>query len=156
MRPVEISQVINCRVDVVFMLIADVEGWPCWHPTASIVRRDSTRPVRRGCTFRMAGEDGGQCFEAMYTITAYEPGHRFGLATTSNAVHVAVDVITDDRGGSTQVRAGIHADVRGVARLVRPLITRRIKAQLTACLSALARYAERGQDAAVGMQEVSR
>ncbi len=156
MQPVEMSQLINCRVDVVFMLIADVEGWPSWHPTASIVRRDSTRPVSLGSTFRMAGQDGGQCFEAMYTITAYDPVRRFGLATTSGTVYVAVDVIMDDRGGSTQVRASIHADVRGVARLVRPLITRRIKAQLTTCLSALALHAERGQDAAVDMQEVLR
>lgn len=117
----EIEVDIDAAPDAVWAVLADVERWPEWTPSMTLVRRLEDGPFGVDSTVRVRQP---RLPQAVYTVTEYEPGQAFTWTTTSPGVTTVGDhqVVPRD-GGHTTVRLAL--DQTGVLTpLIRPFAAR--------------------------------
>lgn len=119
---------IDAAPEKVWAVLTDVEHWPEWTPSMTLVQRLEDGPFGVGSTVRVRQP---RLPQTVYTITEYEPGQTFNWAakspglTAAGGHHVAP---RDD--GRTTVRltfdqTGVLAPLIGLltARLTRRYVT---------------------------------
>jgi uncharacterized protein YndB with AHSA1/START domain len=79
----EIEVDIDAAPDAVWAVLADVERWPEWTPSMTLVRRLEDGPFGVGSRVRVRQP---RLPQAVYTITEYEPGQTFSWAARSSGV----------------------------------------------------------------------
>jgi uncharacterized protein YndB with AHSA1/START domain len=124
----EIEVDIDAAPEAVWVVLADVERWPEWTPSMTLVRRLEDGPFGVGSTVRVRQP---RLPQAVYTITEYEPGQAFSWAARSPGVTTAGGhhVVPHEDGHAT-VRltldqTGVLAPLVGLvtARLARHYVT---------------------------------
>jgi uncharacterized protein YndB with AHSA1/START domain len=71
---------IHARPEVVWAVLAEVERWPEWTPSMTLVRRLEDGPFGVGNAVLVRQP---RLARAIYTVTEYEPGRAFTWATRS-------------------------------------------------------------------------
>jgi uncharacterized protein YndB with AHSA1/START domain len=124
----EIEVDIDAAPEAVWEVLADVERWPEWTPSMTLLRRLEDGPFGLGSTVRVRQP---RLPQAVYTITDYEPGQTFTWATRSPGVKTVGGHHVVPRGdGHATVRltldqTGVLAPLAGLfsARLARRYVT---------------------------------
>ena len=115
---------IDAAPEAVWAVLADVERWPEWTRSMTLVRRLEDGPFGKGSTVRVR-QPG--LLPAVYTVTEYEPGQAFSWAAKAPGVTVTGDHHVGPRGdGQAAVRLAVR--LTGVlAPLVAPFAARRVR-----------------------------
>jgi uncharacterized protein YndB with AHSA1/START domain len=124
----EIEIDIEATPEAVWAVLADVERWPEWTPSMTLVRRLEDGPFGVSSTARVRQP---RLPQAVYTVTEYEPGRAFTWAarspgvTTTGGHHV---VSREDGHATVRLtldQTGVLAPLVGLfaARLARRYVT---------------------------------
>jgi uncharacterized protein YndB with AHSA1/START domain len=124
----EIEVDIDAAPEKVWAVLADVERWPEWTASMTLVQRLEDGPFGVGSTVRVRQP---RLPQAVYTVTEYEPGQAFSWAARSPGVMTTGghQVVSHEDGHAT-VRltvdqTGVLAPLVGLfaARLARRYVT---------------------------------
>ncbi|MER7013351.1 SRPBCC family protein [Saccharopolyspora sp. NPDC000359] len=130
----ETSVVISAPPDEVWAVLADVPGWPGWTPTVnSVVALDDGLQV--GHRFRV--EQPGVP-AAVWHVVEVEPGSSFSWATRFAGGRMVASHWIRPTGDGSEVRLRITYS-GGLAPLLTPLVSRRIRRFVEAEAAALQR-----------------
>lgn len=124
----EIEVDIDAEPATVWAVLADVERWPDWTSSMTLVRRLEDGPFGVGSTVRVRQP---KLPTAVYTVTEHAPGQAFTWAARSPGVTtVAGHHVVSREGGHATVRltldqTGVLAPVVGLlaAKLTRRYVT---------------------------------
>lgn len=107
----------------VFDFLTDLPNEPAWNPECSSVEMLSPEPVGAGSTYR--GHFSGMG-TVMVELTAHERPHRFATREQSRMAVGEFEFVLTPYGEQTQVELRMHLQPRGPARLLQPVMRRKI------------------------------
>jgi hypothetical protein len=109
---------IEALPDVVWDVTLEVERWPEWTPTVTSVSRVGSGPLGPGSVVRIKQPLQP---ESEWTVTAFDPGRRFGWETRRPGLHMSATHELYPEGAGT--RNVLRVEARGaLALLLWPLL----------------------------------
>lgn len=138
---VDHSVVIDRPVKEVFEYVTSVENHENWHVSVT----DSTPKddeMGEGTTWTLVYDLPWGTTEIVDKCTAYEPPNRFGYYTTDGVFggrfrNVDAEYIFTPEGESTRVSYSTTTEVKGIARLLKPLLAKMVEDEVKSQLEEL-------------------
>jgi uncharacterized membrane protein len=140
MASAENSIVIDRPRSEVFAFVADHENDPKWRPGVLDIKRASGEGQGAVYTQGVAGPMGKRV-DADFEITAYQPDTVIAFRTLAGPVRPEGSYRFDDADGATRVTFSLNANLRGVQKLMAPMVGKSMRNQVAA-LSDLKRVLE--------------
>jgi uncharacterized protein YndB with AHSA1/START domain len=142
MPEAEGSVTIARQLDTVFAFVADCENDPRWRPAVVDIVRVSGEGL--GAVYQQ-GVKGpfGRRVAADFEVTEYEPGKRFSFRVTKGPVRPQGTYTFAPDGSSTTLTFRLQAGLRGVTKLMSPMVARSMQGEVGA-LDNLKRVLESG------------
>ncbi|WP_109507424.1 SRPBCC family protein [Nocardioides speluncae] len=129
---------IDAPIDRVWAVLADVEQWPAWTPTMTLVEPDG--PLATGTRVKVT-QPGQRA--ATYVVTALAAGRSFTWEARQIGVVLTADHVVEEREGGSAVTLGFS--VGGLlGPLLRPLLGGKIRGYIDTEVGALKRRVEAG------------
>lgn len=151
MPRVNTSVLINCPIEEVFDHWADGRLSNDWNVMA--VAKDVTmltpEPIGRGSRFRGTFKVAG---ESEYEIVEYQRPHLLKMVASSPLGPLYHTVTCESVPGGTLLRQTADGDLRGLFKLLRPIVERSTRRNFRANDLALKRYLEETARAGGGVQ----
>lgn len=128
----------------VFAFVADPENVPKWNYAIVETRKTSHGPLRVGSTYRQVRSQPSRSEETL-EVVAYEPESHFILSGDLGPLRgtLTYDFVETKEGTQLTNTADLEA-ASGVARLIEPLATGRVRDAVADNLAALKQLLERG------------
>jgi uncharacterized protein YndB with AHSA1/START domain len=142
MSHIEREIVINRPVEEVFDFLADGRNEPQYNPNMLRAEQTSAGPVGRGTQFRTEVTNNGRSMEMSYEFTAYERPQRLAGRTIKGPVDVQSTETFDSVPGGTHFRWVMELKLRGIFKLMSPLVARRMGRNLDTLLANIKRLLE--------------
>jgi uncharacterized protein YndB with AHSA1/START domain len=141
MADVETSITIQRPVEEVFQHWADGRLYNQWQPAATKkdVRLVTPEPIGVGSRFRGTFKGAGA---VEYTILGYEPPRLLAMTTTTPMGELRHTITCAPAGGGTRVVQTGEAHLRGIYRLLKPLLMAVFRRSFRANDAALRDYLE--------------
>ncbi len=108
--------------DEVFAFLCDLENDPRWRREWVDARRTSEGPIGVGTTTSLFATILGRRTEAVYEVTAYDPGRTVTWKTVRGPLPLTFWRGVEPHREGTRVTMGYAGDFRGLLGLLRPLI----------------------------------
>ena len=140
MASAENSIVIDRPRSEVFAFVADHENDPKWRPGVLDIKRASGEGQGAVYTQGVAGPMGKRV-DADFEITAYQPDTVIAFRTLAGPVRPEGSYRFDDADGATRVTFSLNVNLRGVHKLMAPMVGKSMRNQVAA-LSDLKRVLE--------------
>ncbi len=135
--------VINRPVEEVFDVVADERNEPRYNPRLLWVEQISSGPIGRGTRFQAVTKTMGRPIEMTIEFTDYERPRRLASLTHLPTMEIRGALTFDPLPeGRTRMRWSWELQVRGVMRLLRPLIARMGKRQEETVWTGLKQFLE--------------
>ena len=113
--------VINRPREEVFAFLADPENDPEWRSGVLDLKRVSGNGIGARYAQGVKGP-GGRRIAADIEITELTPGEAIGFQTVTGPVRPRGRYVLDAADGGTRVRFELEADVKGVKRVITPMV----------------------------------
>lgn len=135
---------INRPVEQVFAYVARgyVENHPKWDDGCVSSTQTSDGPLAVGSTGVEVRNDGGREATYDFTITALDEGRLMALEAESKEALFWFSYTFEDRAEETVVTAAPRMKMKGLGRLLEPLIAGNFRKQLHARVAEMKRLAE--------------
>lgn len=135
---------INRPVEEVFDFVARgyVENHPKWDDGCVSSNKNADAPLVVGSTGVEVRNDGGREATYDFTITALEEGRVMALEAESKEALFWMSYTFEGRDGETVVTAAPRMKMKGLGRLIEPLIAGNFRKQLDARVAEMKRLAE--------------
>ena len=137
----EASVWIDCPAHEVFRFVANYDNDQQWRGVAAM-RQSPSGETRVGTVTTEELDFLGQRYVTVATITRFEPGHRLVWEATESAFPIAGWRVVTEEGGGTRFTSVVTAQIKGVSRLLAPLMVRALRGKMQAELAALKRLLE--------------
>jgi uncharacterized membrane protein len=134
--------VINRAREEVFAFLADPENDPQWRRGVLDLKRVSGLGVGARYAQGVKGP-GGRRIPADIEITELTPGHAVAFQTVTGPVRPRGRYLLDAADGGTRVRFELEADVKGLKRLMAPMVQKTMNNEVSQ-LDSLKRVIETG------------
>lgn len=118
------------------------EGRARWDESVISEELTSPPPVGVGSTLHTRMRAVGREVDFDWRVTAYEPGARMAVTSTSGIMATSSDLQFADANGSTVVAVRIDAEPTGIMRLAEPMIADSIRSTLSTSLTRAKRMLE--------------
>lgn len=121
---------INRPADEVFAFLADGTNNPAWRAGVVEISRN-TPDAGEGATYRqvMSGP-GGRRIDGDYRVTTYVPPLRLAFEVTAGPARPTGMFELSEHAGVTQIRFSLDLQLRGLMRLMTPMIARQIRREV--------------------------
>jgi hypothetical protein len=116
--------VINRPVEEVFDFVADERNEPRYNPRMRTAEQITAGPIGVGTRFRAVTVSMGRSVEMIIEVTGYERPGRLASMTHMSSMDLAGALTFDPVAGGTRMRWSWELQLRGVLRLVSPLVAR--------------------------------
>lgn len=93
-----------------------------WDPGVLSGEQLDPGPVRPGTRFRLVVHFLGRRMPLTYHVTSYQPGHEVVLAATSGLLHATDKIVVTDGTDGSAVSYEAEVRLRGLLRLLDPLL----------------------------------
>jgi uncharacterized membrane protein len=120
------------------------EGRAQWDESVISEQLTSPPPVGIGSTMHTRMRAVGREVDFDWRVTAYEPGARMAVTSTSGIMATSSDLQFADANGATVVAVRIDAEPTGIMRLAEPMIADSIRTTLSTSLARAKRMLEQG------------
>ncbi|THE06835.1 hypothetical protein E1I21_10275 [Microbacterium oleivorans] len=118
------------------------EGRARWDESVISEELTSPPPVGVGSTMHTRMRAVGREVDFDWRVTAYEPGARMAVTSTSGIMATSSDLQFADANGATVVAVRIDAEPTGIMRLAEPMIEDSIRSTLATSLARAKRMLE--------------
>ncbi|AZS45267.1 hypothetical protein BWL13_02866 [Microbacterium oleivorans] len=118
------------------------EGRARWDESVISEELTSPPPVGVGSTMHTRMRAVGREVDFDWRVTAYEPGARMAVTSTSGIMATSSDLQFADANGATVVAVRIDAEPTGIMRLAEPMIADSIRSTLATSLARAKRMLE--------------
>ncbi len=135
MAKIEVSTVISRPVEEVFAVLSNEENRPKWSATTIEVKKTSEGPIGAGTTWLGVDRIFGRRMQRESVFTEYEPNQKVTQKSTSGAIPFEVQLMYEPVEGGTRVIVIAEAQLRGLFKLVEPLLLRLRKRQFASDLA---------------------
>ena len=136
------SVTVNRPVEEVWDYISNFENTTRWSRGVLAARQTSGGPLGVGSTLQTVVKAFGRRRTADYLVTEYEPGHAFAFEVGSGPIASRARYSVQPAGAGTRLTASGEAEVRGLSKLLAPIIVRTVKKHSAADLANLKRILE--------------
>ncbi|MDT3316213.1 SRPBCC family protein [Microbacterium sp. KSW4-11] len=136
------SVTIDRSVDEVFAFFT--EGRAQWDESVVSEELTSPPPVGVGSTLHTRMRAVGREFSFEWRVTAYEPGSRMAVTSTSGIMPTSSELMFADANGATLVKVRIEAEPTGMMRLAQGMIAGEVRSTLETSLAKAKRILEQG------------
>jgi len=134
---------IDRHRDAVFDVLTDVEKLPLWQSGVVQSRAISQGPVRPGFQFAETVKVGFWKVDTVCTVTEVKPGQRYGFeAKSSGPVEYAGFFELQPVASGTRLTVNATARLKGIWRLLEPLLSSDIKRETRTEMANLKRLIE--------------
>ena len=147
--------VINRPVDEVFDFVADEQNEPRYNPRIRRAEKLSPGPIGRGTRFRAEAVTLGRTVGMTIEYTAYERPRRLASSIHMAAADILGTLGFDPVSDGTRMSWSWEMRLRGLYRLLTPIVVGAGRRQEQANWSGLKRFLE-GQETLVGKPETER
>jgi hypothetical protein len=137
MARVEESVEIKCPVDKVFAYTTEAKSWHEWHSIIPKAEQTSQGPVGVGTTFKGTVRMMGISMNWTAKATEYEPTGKFGKTITSSAMIIEQHNTYKPVKGRVKFTILYDMKVRGVFKLLSPMLVSSMRKELKKSLSNL-------------------
>src|ERR671920_1413477 len=131
---VERSEKIDQPVDRVFEYVSTPENDPTWVPASLRHEMLSPTPMRVGSITEEDVEFLGRRMRYVWEVCHYEPPSAFSARTLSAALPATIHLLFESVDSATELTLVVDAELRGVYKLMEPLmkwvVQRQFKTQL--------------------------
>lgn len=145
----EHSVVIERSVETVYTFVSDVANAPSWMPWADeTIVIDGSEPsgVAEGQRRRIRQTDFGLRSETVLEATEVDPGRRYTFESVEGSVDFRSTYRFEPVEAGTRLTRTYRVEPSGVARLVEPIMARRMRRRWRADLDRLKELLEDGTD----------
>jgi uncharacterized membrane protein len=111
----------------VFAFLADAENDPRWRPGVLEIKRGSDTTYRQ-----TVKGPGGRSISADVEITESRPNELIAFRTTSGPVRPRGRYLLTPDGDGTRVRFELEAELRGLKRLMAPMVQKTMDSEVAA------------------------
>ncbi|CAL4861231.1 SRPBCC family protein [Microbacterium sp. MM2322] len=118
------------------------EGRARWDESVISEELTSPPPVGVGSTLHTRMRAVGREVDFDWRVTAYDPGVRMAVTSTSGIMATTSDLQFADANGATVVAVRIDAEPTGIMRLAEPMIADSIRSTLSTSLARAKRMLE--------------
>jgi len=118
------------------------EGRARWDESVISEELTSPPPVGVGSTLHTRMRAVGREVDFDWRVTAYDPGARMAVTSTSGIMATSSDLQFADANGATVVAVRIDAEPTGIMRLAEPMIADSIRSTLSTSLARAKRMLE--------------
>ncbi|MDT3329349.1 SRPBCC family protein [Microbacterium aquilitoris] len=118
------------------------EGRARWDESVISEELTSSPPVGVGSTLHTRMRAVGREVDFDWRVTAYDPGARMAVTSTSGIMATTSDLQFADANGATVVAVRIDAEPTGIMRLAEPMIADSIRSTLSTSLARAKRMLE--------------
>lgn len=118
------------------------EGRARWDESVISEELTSPPPVGVGSTLHTRMRAVGREVDFDWRVTAYDPGARMAVTSTSGVMATSSDLQFADASGATVVAVRIDAEPTGIMRLAEPMIADSIRSTLSTSLARAKRMLE--------------
>lgn len=118
------------------------EGRARWDESVISEELTSPGPVGVGSTMHTRMRAVGREVDFDWRVTAYDPGARMAVTSTSGIMATSSDLQFADANGATVVAVRIDAEPTGIMRLAEPMIADSIRSSLSTSLGRAKRMLE--------------
>ncbi|MEI2269685.1 SRPBCC family protein [Microbacterium sp. No. 7] len=118
------------------------EGRARWDESVISEELTSPPPVGVGSTLHTRMRAVGREVDFDWRVTAYDPGARMAVTSTSGIMATCSDLQFADANGATVVAVRIDAEPTGIMRLAEPMIADSIRSTLSTSLTRAKRMLE--------------
>jgi uncharacterized protein YndB with AHSA1/START domain len=128
MPTIEKSVVIDKPVPQVWAFLADLKNTPQWDVGVTETRVTSDGPLGLGTTFENVGMFLGRYSIREYQVTEFEPNQRVTVdmsAPPGFIRHGGVSYAFEPEGAGTKLTATARLELRGLFKLLQPMMMRR-------------------------------
>jgi uncharacterized protein YndB with AHSA1/START domain len=126
MRSFTFTTEVDRPVGDVFAYLTDPQRLHEWQENTLEVHLDG--PMRTGSRMKEVRKGpGGKRVESTVEVAAYEPDRVFDLRIVEGPVHVHGDHRLEPSDGGTLIHLTGHGELKGAAKLLRPLLPRLFK-----------------------------
>ena len=136
---------INRPVDEVFDFMADGRNEPHYNPHMLRAEQTSAGPVGPGTQFRTEVTNNGRSMEMIYEFTVYERPQRLVGRTIKGLINVQSTETFDPVPGGTRMQWVWEVELRGLSKLMTPLVARTMGKRLDTVLANIKRLLEAQQ-----------
>ncbi|MFI8632968.1 SRPBCC family protein [Microbacterium sp. NPDC077663] len=120
------------------------EGRARWDESVISEEVTSPPPVGVGSTLHTRMRAVGREFSFDWRVTAYEPGERMAITSTSGIMPTSSELRFADANGATLVTVRIEGEPTGVMRLAQGMVAGEVRSTLTSSLQKAKRILEAG------------
>ena len=123
--------VIDVHIDDVFAFVANHENDVRWRPGVLDIARASGEG--QGAVYRQ-GVKGpmGKRIDADFEVTAFQQGSHLALRTLGGPVQPEGSYRFEDADGGTRVTFSLSANLRGLQKLMAPMVSKSMRSQVEA------------------------
>lgn len=118
------------------------EGRARWDESVISEEVTSPPPVGVGSTLHTRMRAVGREVDFDWRVTAYDPGARMAVTSTSGVMSTSSDLQFADANGATVVAVRIDAEPTGIMRLAEPMIADSVRSTLSTSLARAKRMLE--------------
>ena len=137
MARIEESVEIKCPVDKVFVYTTDAKSWSKWQSIIPQAEQTSQGPVGVGTTFKGTVHMMGLSMKWTAKATEYEPTRKFGKNITSAGMTIEQHNTYDPIEGRMKFTIVYDIKVRGIFKLLSPMLVSSMRKGLKKSLSNL-------------------
>ncbi len=140
---VEVSTVINRPIAEVFAFVANFENHPKWETDFQEVKQLTSTPAGVGTTYQCVLKLPGQSAKSKFEIMEYEANKKIAFeGEAAGPAKPKGSYIFESVAGGTKVTARPRPELRGLFKLLEPMMAGTIRQQNEAHLTNLKRLLE--------------
>jgi len=140
---VNVGGIVRAAPEEVYRFLADLENWPRWQNDMKTTTLVDGEPGQVGATYRYVSKAMGQTFDSSVRVTFVDPPHEVAFEGEWTGMFRPSGSYTVERADDgSRVTLNPHPEVRGMGRLMQPLIALMVRRLNRDHLEALRRQLE--------------
>jgi carbon monoxide dehydrogenase subunit G len=130
-------------LDEVFAFVGDFANTKDWDPGVADARKATDGPIRVGTRYEVYVMFNGRKLPMIYEVEAWDPPNRVVLQGDRKTVRAVDDIRFEATPSGTRIRYSADLRLKGVLKLVEPLVKKRFDETGKAAMAGMRRALER-------------